>query len=143
MGAHKDSSLISRLEIVETGRRRRWSEAAKLRIVEKSDNGHRQVSATARRNAISRTLLMSWRRARDEGRLGFDGPVFFTPVAVAPDLPITQAAPVPAPAAAAPAKRGRRGGRIEIGLSNGRRITVGPDADLAAVARLADALDPP
>jgi hypothetical protein len=47
------------------------------------------------------------------------------------------------PAAAAPAKRGRRGGRIEIGLSNGRRITVGPDADLAAVARLADALDPP
>ena len=141
MGAHKDSSLISRLELVETGRRRRWSEAEKLRIVEESDIGHRQVSATARRNGISRTLLMSWRRARDEGRLGFDGPVFFTPVTVAPDPPITQAAPVPA--AAAPAKRGRRGGRIEIGLSNGRRITVGPDADLAAVARLADALDPP
>lgn len=135
--------MTSRLEIVETGRRRRWSEAEKLRIVEESDSGHRQVSATARRNEISRTLLMSWRRARDEGRLGFDGPVFFTPVTVAPDLPIARAAPVPAPAAAAPAKRGRRGGRIEIGLSNGRRITVGPDADLAAVARLADALDPP
>jgi len=75
MGAHKDSSLISRLEIVETGRRRRWSEAEKLRIVEESDIGHRQVSATARRNGISRTLLMLWRRARDEGRLGFDRPL--------------------------------------------------------------------
>ena len=138
MGAHKDSSLISRLEIVETGRRRRWSDAEKLRLVEESDLGHRQVSATARRNGISRTLLMSWRRARDEGRLGFDGPVFFTPVAVAPDLPIMQAAPAPLPAA----KRGRRGGRIEIDLGNGRRITVGPDVDPAAVARLADALDP-
>lgn len=140
MGAHKDSSLISRLEIVETGRRRRWSDAEKLRIVEESEVGHRQVSATARRNGISRTLLMSWRRARDEGRLGFAGPVFFTPVAVAPDLPIARAAPAPVPAPSAP--RGRRGGRIEIGLSNGRRITIGPEVDPAAVARLADALDP-
>jgi transposase len=127
--------LISRLEIIETGRRRRWSDAETLRIVEESDVGHRQVSATARRNGISRPLPMSWRRARDEGRLGFEGPVFFTPVAVAPDPPIPQAAP-------APSKRGRRGGRIEIALGNGRRITVGPDADPAAVARLADALDP-
>src|SRR6056297_1196897 len=140
MGAHKDSSLISRLEIVETGRRRRRSEAEKLRIVEESDLGRRQVSATARRNGISRTLLMSWRRARDEGRLGFDEPVFFTPVTVAPDPPVTCAARATAPAA--PAKRGRRGERIEIELGDGRRITVGPDADLAAVARLADALDP-
>ena len=134
MGAHKDSSLISRLEIVETGRRRRWSDAEKLRIVEESDLGRRQVSATARRNGISRTLLMSWRRARDEGRPGFEGPVFFTPVAVAPDPPVTPAT--------APAKRGRRGGRIEIARGDGRRITVGPDADPAAVARLADAPDP-
>jgi transposase len=118
---------------VETGGRRRWSDAEKLRIVEESELGDRQVSATARRNGISRTLLMSWRRGRDEGRRGFDGPVFFTPVAGAPDLPITQAAPVPAPAASA--KRVRRGGRIEIELNNGRRITVGPDVEPAAVAR--------
>ncbi|MEO1689327.1 MAG: transposase [Pseudomonadota bacterium] len=130
--------MISRLEIVETGRRRRWSDAEKLRIVEESDLGHRQVSATARRNGISRTLLMSWRRARDEGRLGFDGPVVFTPATAAPDPPVTRAASAPSPSA----KRGRRGGRIEIHLGNGRRITVGPDADPAAVARLADALDP-
>ena len=135
MGAHKNSSLISRLEIVETGRRRRWSDAEKLRIVEESDVGHRQVSATARRNGISRPLLMSWRRARDEGRLGFDAPVSFTPLVVATEA--TAARP-----AGAPAKRGRRGGRIEIVLGNGRRLTVGSDIDPEVLARLVDAVDP-
>jgi transposase len=131
MGAHKDIPVFSRLEIVETGRRRRWSDAEKLRIVEESDLGHRQVSATARRNGISRTLLMSWRRARGEGRLGFDAVPSFTPLVVA-----TAATP-----AAAPAKRRRRGGRIEVELGNGRRITIEPDIDPEALARLADALD--
>jgi transposase len=130
--AHKDSAVFSRLEIVETGRRRRWSEAEKLRIVDESEVGHRQVSATARRHGISRTLLLSWRRARDDGRLCVEGPVTFTPLVLAPD--------VAAPAAAA--KPRQRGGRIEIALSNGRRLIVGPDVDAAAVARLADALDP-
>ena len=134
MGAHKDSAVFSRLEIVETGRRRRWSEAEKLRIVEESEAGRRLVSATARRHGISRTLLMSWRRARDEGRLGDEGPVTFTPLVMAPEPP---AAP---PTVAA--KQRQRGGRIEIALSNGRRLIVGPDVDAAAVARLADALDP-
>ena len=133
MGAHKDSAVFSRLEIVETGRRRRWSEAEKLRIVEESDAGRRQVSVTARRHGISRTLLMSWRRARDEGRLGDEGPVTFTPLIMAPE---------PAAAPAAAAKPRQRGGRIEIALSNGRRLIVEPDIDAAAVARLADALDP-
>ena len=119
---------------METGRRRRWSEAEKLRIVEESDAGRRLVSATARRHGISRTLLMSWRRARDEGRLGDECPVKFTPLVISPE-----------PLAAAPAvaaKPRQRGGRIEIALSNGRRLIVGPDVDAAAVARLADALDP-
>ncbi len=134
MGAHKDSAAFSRLEIVETGRRRRWSEAEKLRIVEESEAGRRQMSATARRHGISRTLLMSWRRAREEGRLGDEGPVTFTPLVLSPE-----------PAVAAPvtgAKPRQRGGRIEIALSNGRRLIVEPDVDVAAVARLADALDP-
>lgn len=139
MGARKDSSVFSRLEIVETGRRRRWSDAEKLRVIEESDVGHRQVSATARRNGISRTLLMSWRRARDEGRLGFAGPISFTPLVVAPEAPTEASAAAPAPIA----KRGRRGGRIEIVLRGGRRINVALDADPSAVARLVDALDLP
>src|SRR5271168_501967 len=42
-----DTRHISRLEIVDTGRRRRWSAADKLRIVEKSFSAPRLASATA------------------------------------------------------------------------------------------------
>jgi hypothetical protein len=61
MGAHTDS-LVSRLEVVEVGRRRRWSDAEKLRIVAESMAGRRLVSATARRHGISRSQLYTWRR---------------------------------------------------------------------------------
>jgi hypothetical protein len=44
-----DRHQVTRLEIVETGRRRRWSDAEKLRIVEESLSGPRLASATARR----------------------------------------------------------------------------------------------
>ena len=70
MTRHKDSAQVCRLEVVDTGRRRRWSFEEKLRIVEESHQGHRQVSATARRHGISASLLFSWRRDFREGRLG-------------------------------------------------------------------------
>ena len=58
MDAHKVSAEVSRLKVVEVGRRRRWSLAEKLRIVEESLAAPRQVSATARRHGVSRSLLM-------------------------------------------------------------------------------------
>src|SRR5665213_931744 len=58
-----DSRRVRRLEVVETGRRRRWSDAEKLRIVEESFSGPRLVSATARHHGISNQLLFSWRKA--------------------------------------------------------------------------------
>ncbi|WP_315783344.1 MULTISPECIES: transposase [unclassified Bradyrhizobium] len=58
MDRDKDSAPIGRLEVVETGRRRRWSEDEKLRIVMESLQGSRQVSATGRRYGISRSLLL-------------------------------------------------------------------------------------
>jgi transposase-like protein len=39
MDVHKDSAVLSRIEVVETGRRRRWTSAEKLRIVEESFSG--------------------------------------------------------------------------------------------------------
>ena len=42
MHGHKDGLEVRRLEVV-TGRRRRWSEEKRLRIVEESVQGHRQV----------------------------------------------------------------------------------------------------
>ncbi len=62
MDRDKDRAQVGRLEVVETGRRRRWSEDEKLRIVLESLQGTRRVSATARRYGISRSLLLKWRR---------------------------------------------------------------------------------
>ena len=72
MTGHKDSFQVQRLEVVNTGRRRRWSLDEKLRIVEDSFQGHRQVSATARRHDISPSLLFSWRKAFQENRFVSD-----------------------------------------------------------------------
>ena len=63
MDSDKGSAQIGRLEVVETGRRRRWSEDEKLKIVLESLQAPRQVAATARRYGISRSLLLRWRRS--------------------------------------------------------------------------------
>jgi transposase len=63
MDSHMRSAQIGRLEVVETRRRRRWSEDEKLKIVFESLQAPRQVSATARRHGISRSLLLKWRRS--------------------------------------------------------------------------------
>ena len=63
MDSDKHSAQIGRLEVVEMGRRRRWSEDEKLRIVLESLQAPRQVSATARRYGVSRSLLLKWRRS--------------------------------------------------------------------------------
>ncbi|WP_347342453.1 transposase [Bradyrhizobium brasilense] len=62
MDSHTISAL-NRLEVVETGRRRRWSEEEKARIVLESLSEPRLVAATARRYGLSRSLLVTWRRA--------------------------------------------------------------------------------
>jgi transposase len=63
MDSHKRSAQVERLEVIETGRRRRWSEDEKLKIVLESLRAPRQVAATARRHGISRSLLINWRRS--------------------------------------------------------------------------------
>src|ERR1700710_999184 len=62
MDVHKYTAQTERLEVVETGRRRRWSDDEKLRIVLESLETPRAISLTARRHGISRSLLVSWRR---------------------------------------------------------------------------------
>jgi len=48
---------VSRMEIVDSGRRRRFSNEAKLAIVAESYSAPRQVTATARRHGITRFQL--------------------------------------------------------------------------------------
>src|SRR3954469_23056952 len=63
MDSHKYSAQVERLELIETGRRRRWSDDEKLRIVTESLQAPRAISSTARRHGISRSLRMTWRRS--------------------------------------------------------------------------------
>ncbi|WP_352920438.1 transposase [Mesorhizobium sp. M0960] len=82
-----DCRQVTRLEIVDTGRRRRWSEGEKLRIVEESYSAQRQASATARRHGISTPPLFAWRKAHREGRLGEGGVCGFEPTMIVPEQP--------------------------------------------------------
>ena len=59
-------SKVSRLEVLSTGARRRWTLAERRRIVAESYSA--PVSATARRNGLSASQLFNWRRLAREGR---------------------------------------------------------------------------
>ena len=61
-----------RLEVVETGQRRRWSDDEKLRIVLKGLESPRAISSTARHYSISRSLPMTWRRTLHPEPIGPD-----------------------------------------------------------------------
>jgi transposase len=142
MDIRTDSRHVSRLEIVDTGRRRRWSDAEKLRIVEESFSGPRLVSSTARRNGISNALLFAWRKAYRAGQLGdVHG---FVPAVVAPgdgacEPPMEKRR---APSPDVDRDRACRG-RMVIVLSGTRRVIVGSDVDTAALRRVLDVLERP
>lgn len=125
MDIRTDSRHPHRLEVVDTGRRRRWSEASKLRIVEESFLEPRSASATARRHGISNQLMFAWRKAYREGRL-VGGPV---------------SGFVPAVIVAEPSRRAAGEGRLEIVTANGRRILVDRDVDPDALLRVVRALE--
>ena len=59
---------MSEMEMItDGGRRRRWSAAEKLRIVEETLYDGDSVSAVARRNGVAPNLLYRWRRLMVEG----------------------------------------------------------------------------
>ena len=60
--------LMSEIEIVtDGGRRRRWSAAGKLRIVEETLDERASISVVARRNGVAPNLLYRWRRLMLDG----------------------------------------------------------------------------
>jgi len=130
------ASIVSPIEIFaadEVGRRRHWSEADKVRIVEESLRGYRQGSATARRYGISRSLLSIWRREYRNGAFGGPGadggfvPLVMEGVAPTPEARSLQAAD---------------DARIDIALTNGRRMTIPVSLAPSHLAALLAVLDP-
>lgn len=125
MDSHNDTRHISRLEIVDTGRRRRWTGQEKLRIVEESFSGPRLASTTARRHGISNQLLFAWRKAFREGRLG-ETPGF-VPAVIVPAQPEKGTGPACS--------------RMEIVSANGRRIVVDCSVDVETLLRIVRGLE--
>jgi len=132
MDSHTHSAQIGRLEVVETGRRRRWSEDEKLKIVLESLQAPRQISATARRYGISRSLLLQWRRLfRVEQKDIAKRQMGFVPAVVVPE---------PEAAAASPAGLAAGGGSIEIEFAAGARMRITGAVDKATLAAVVAAL---
>ncbi len=125
---------IEVLSAVDGIRRRHWSDEDKLRIVEESFVGHRQVAATARRHGMCRSLLTIWRRQYRNGELGASRSVSFAPVTVTKDVPASQPRPVDLIGPT-------RDLQVEIALPNGRRLIVPTGIDPEALARILSVVD--
>lgn len=120
---HSEVVALSRMEVVEVGRRRRWSNEQKLRIVNEASAAGVSLRAVARRHDVAPAQIYDWRRkffgpsraARANG---------FAAVVVSPDNPATPS-----------------GGRMEVRCGNGRAIIVGRDVDVVVLAQLVAALE--
>ena len=128
MDSHMDSTQVHRLEVVQTGRRRRWSEDEKLRIVLESLQEPRQASATARLHGITPSLLFTWRRAFGaKPTAAISSAPGFVPAVVLPEQRKTSLT--------------GSVGRMVIVLAGSRRIIVDAGVDAAALARVLDVLE--
>ena len=138
---------VSRLDVISSGARRRWTLDEKQRIVAESYVAARQVSATARRNGLSASQLFTWRRLARDGRLEeADRETTFAPVLVGADssrcsLPLPPGQPDPSPSQQAHASA--VSGRIEIVLMRGHRVIVDSGVDAAVLARVLEVLERP
>jgi transposase len=118
---------VSRLDVITTGARRRWTLEEKQRIVAESFRAPRMTSATARRHGLSPSQLFTWRRRVREGKLVADaaGSVF-APAIIASER-MTPA--------------DLRTGLMEIELRGGRRVRVDASVDVSALKRVIDAVE--
>ena len=140
-------SKVSRLEVIATGARRRWTLEEKQRIVAESYGSARIVSATARHHGLSASQLFTWRRMAREGRLILDdGTMIFSQAVIAcepsasgppPFMERLESADNPASSLSSILAQGR----MEIVLTDDRRVIVDKDVDAAALARVIGTLE--
>jgi transposase len=124
-----ESDLPEQIEVrVRRERRRRWTPAEKLRIVQEAFAPGAIAKRVADRHEISTGLLFTWRRqAMASARVNF------LPVQVSADserVPAAQSRPASGP-----------GGVIEIDMPSGARVRVGHGVDLKVLRGVLAALD--
>jgi len=149
MTEHTPFPKTSRLDVISTGARRRWTLDEKHRIVAESYSGARLVSVTARRNGLSASQLFTWRRLAREGRLvEADETTVFAPAIIRDESPAGRSPSlpehvVPAENAPSPSYLTTASGRIEIVLMRGPRVIVDTGVNAAALRRVLDVLERP
>ncbi|APO77625.1 IS66 family insertion sequence transposase protein (plasmid) [Rhizobium etli 8C-3] len=121
------------MSVDDLDRRRDWSDEEKVRIVEESLQGFRQGSVTARRYGLSRSLLTRWRWEYRSGLLSSSATTGFVPLTISPSAA--------ASCEVASRLRFEDDMTIEIGLPNGRRLTIPASLDPTILARLLPVVD--
>jgi len=123
------------LEIVDTGRRRRFSVDAKLRIVGESFVSGDSVSGVARRHGLLPAQLFAWRRAAREGEFGIwrgtGDAAGFVEAQVVPEFRHTDRHRAV----------GRGNGEMAVVSANGRRVVVDRAVDVDTLLRIIRALE--
>jgi transposase len=126
MDAHEDTRRIQVLSVSDTGRRRRWTDDEKTRIVEESHGDGVTLAEVARRHDISRSQLYDWRYRHKHGLLGA-GPQFLRVLQVEDGSGPDDVPSLPAPI-------------LTINLGPRCRVTIPSDFDMEAAARLLNGL---
>jgi transposase len=124
-------------------RRRRWKPEEKAALLAEVEAEGGKVSLVARRHGISESLLYNWRSAwRAAASMRSLEPLEFMPIGMIGCSP--EATPMPLvssdPAVPVDRRRDERGGRIEIDLPNGARVSVDAFVNEKALARVFRAL---
>jgi transposase len=129
MDAHEGTPRIQVLSVSDTGRRRRFTDDEKLRIVAESYRDGVTAAAVARRHEISRSMIYDWRHRHCLGLLGGSAS-FMRVVAMdgASGADVPRASEVDWPSA------------LTIDLGDRCRVTVPAGFDMDAVARLLNGL---
>ena len=129
MDAHEDTPRIQILSVLDTGRRRRWTDDEKVRIVEESQRDGVTIADVARRHAISRSMLYDWRYRHKVGLLGCRAQFLrLVPPEDSPSLEVLQPALSSQPLV------------MTIDLGERCRVSIPADFDMDAAARLLNAL---
>ena len=129
MDAHEDTPRIQVLSVSDTGRRRRWTDDEKIRIVEESRRDGVTLAEVARRHEISRSMLYDWRYRHKLGLLGVPAP-FMRLVPMDGDPRPDVVPPLPAP----------QHHVMTIDLGERYRATIPAGFDMEAAARLLNGL---
>jgi len=127
MDAHEDTPRIQVLSVSDTGRRRRWTDAEKLRIIEESYGEGVTLAEVARRHSVSRSQLYDWRYRHKHGLLGSD-PQFLRVFQLEEASGVSDDTPaLPTPV-------------LTIDLGARCRVTIPSGFDMAAAAQLLNGL---